>query len=159
MAIRVTCNGCGKSFQTDDKWAGRSTACPACKSALVIPTPPAADPVPQLIDDGWGPPIQATIPQASFVHYHKASNDAFKSGFNASLGCFLAGFVSLAGLFGGCVVLNVIMRPQIERANEEQRQKAQQDFDDAFHHNMDLIHEEQEKEYQRIKQRVNRGLR
>ncbi len=156
MAIRVTCSGCQRSFQTADKWAGRSTVCPACRAALVIPVPHQQ---PQSVDDAWGPPIQATIPQALFVHHHKTSGDAFQSGFKASLGCIVAIGISAAVVFGGCVALSVLLRPQIQRANEQQRQQAQEQFDAQFRHNMELIHDEQEKEYERLQRQINRSLR
>lgn len=67
MAIRVTCYGCGKSFQTDDKWAGRSTACPACRMALIIPQLPV---VIQPVNE-WQPIME--LPQTSHVLQHRPS--------------------------------------------------------------------------------------
>lgn len=37
MAIKVTCESCGKELQVSDQMAGKKGKCPACKSVLVVP--------------------------------------------------------------------------------------------------------------------------
>ncbi|QEL14588.1 hypothetical protein [Limnoglobus roseus] len=39
MPIEFACP-CGKSYSVDESLAGKRTKCPACKAALVVPTPP-----------------------------------------------------------------------------------------------------------------------
>lgn len=38
MSIIVVCPGCRKRFQVDDKFAGRTGACPNCKAPIRVPT-------------------------------------------------------------------------------------------------------------------------
>src|SRR5437016_2905673 len=40
--IAFSCSNCGMKFQLKDEFAGRTTRCPTCKLALIVP-PPAAD--------------------------------------------------------------------------------------------------------------------
>ncbi len=37
MPILVTCPGCKKSFNVDDKFAGKTGACPKCKTKITVP--------------------------------------------------------------------------------------------------------------------------
>ncbi len=37
MAILVVCPGCKKSFNVDDKFAGKTGPCPKCKTKITIP--------------------------------------------------------------------------------------------------------------------------
>ena len=37
MAILVVCPGCKKSFNVDDKFAGKTGPCPNCKTKITIP--------------------------------------------------------------------------------------------------------------------------
>jgi hypothetical protein len=37
MSIQVVCPGCKKSFNVDDKHAGKTGSCPACKGKITIP--------------------------------------------------------------------------------------------------------------------------
>jgi hypothetical protein len=37
MSILVTCPGCKKSFNVDDKFAGKTGACPKCKTKITVP--------------------------------------------------------------------------------------------------------------------------
>src|SRR5579871_2975514 len=37
LAISFECSNCGKRLKTDDKFAGRSVPCPACKEIVAIP--------------------------------------------------------------------------------------------------------------------------
>jgi hypothetical protein len=37
MAIQVVCPGCKKSFNVDDKFAGKTGPCPKCKTKITIP--------------------------------------------------------------------------------------------------------------------------
>ena len=37
MAILVVCPGCKKSFNVDDKFAGKTGACPNCKAKITVP--------------------------------------------------------------------------------------------------------------------------
>jgi len=37
MAILVVCSGCKKSFNVDDKFAGKTGACPKCKAKITVP--------------------------------------------------------------------------------------------------------------------------
>ena len=38
MSILVVCPGCHKSFNVDDKHAGKTGACPKCKAKITVPT-------------------------------------------------------------------------------------------------------------------------
>ena len=37
MAIKVTCQSCGKNLQVADSMAGKKGKCPQCKSVLIVP--------------------------------------------------------------------------------------------------------------------------
>ena len=44
--IAFSCAQCGMKFQVKDEFAGRSTTCPTCKTALVVPKPAAVQEAP-----------------------------------------------------------------------------------------------------------------
>lgn len=65
-------------------------------------------------------------PRATLEHHHKASGDAFKSGFNLTLGCFAACGVVGALLIGGCIALSVVMAPEVERRQQQRKQEMEE---------------------------------
>lgn len=42
MSIKTKCDGCGKSYQVDDKFAGKKAKCKACGQVMVVPAAGAA---------------------------------------------------------------------------------------------------------------------
>jgi RsiW-degrading membrane proteinase PrsW (M82 family) len=75
MPISITCPGCGRRLKAPDSLAGRRLPCPACKSQLVVPQPPAEDTAAALLlgDDHPAEPVSPPSPPpapvpAVFVH-------------------------------------------------------------------------------------------
>ena len=44
--IAFACSNCGRKFEVKDEFAGRTTTCPTCKTAMTIPAPDTVAPVP-----------------------------------------------------------------------------------------------------------------
>ena len=44
MAVKAKCPGCGRTFQADDKFAGKTAKCPDCKTGVCFPGASAVDP-------------------------------------------------------------------------------------------------------------------
>ena len=76
--IQVGCANCGAQFQTEDQYAGQTTACPTCGTPLVIP---AAVPAAALVPAGAAP----TVPTG-----HSAAVPGVPTGHS---GVSIAGFV------------------------------------------------------------------
>ena len=77
MAIQWSCPNCGGALRVADEYAGRTVGCPRCKTAVVCPTAPPPDalpdeeealgaPIPRAPQHAWKPPRrkrQGTPPQ------------------------------------------------------------------------------------------------
>jgi hypothetical protein len=64
--IRASCPFCDRELSAPDKMAGKEVTCPHCKSAVRLPSRPAAvrpDPVVILPEPDYAPPIPVSTPR------------------------------------------------------------------------------------------------
>src|SRR5437763_724195 len=63
MPLTIACPGCGRRLKAPDALAGRRLPCPACKTEVHVPEPPAEDAAAALLlgdDPPWPSPWRAS---------------------------------------------------------------------------------------------------
>lgn len=123
--IEFTCKTCGKTYQVDDKHAGRSTKCGKCKSQVVVPIPEAKS--------IGNEPSHAASQTSAAQSNHPSVNVTFESkqptasqsffrafgitsGFMAAIAAVLLGIPIL--ICGGCLASMIGINASADRPTE-----------------------------------------
>ena len=141
--IRLTCPGCEKAFKVDGKHAGRTVACPACKTPMKVPSfttnPAASNEMPRPAKE-----VEADVEEqeeaAEKPRDKKKSKPALKSveaifskSSKGTWGLIAggAGLLSFCVLCGCCGFIGRLEQRKIDEANHLAQEQAKQDLADA----------------------------
>ncbi len=119
MAISFRCDGCGRSYKTEEKFLGRTVSCKGCGRSLVIR---AAEPGPDVygLEEAAPLPPRAASTTASSAGARPAPAQPSRAKGEKTSSEF--SFLGLKGALGGAVVVILIVLRVISVINRSQRQ-------------------------------------